>query len=113
MTPEYDIELEQGVDTERIFNCIDGLGNAMDFAGFTARMQIRRPTFSTDPIDELTTENGRLFFDDSKLVAAFPSNVTSGYPPGRSRYDIEVVSSTGRVLRILRGYFDVIPEVTR
>lgn len=94
MTPDYDIEIDQGTDTERIFNCVDGYGNAMDFSGYTARMQIRRSTYKTTPLDELTTENGRLFFDGA-------------------RYDIEIISSTGRVLRLLRGYFDVIQEVTR
>lgn len=28
MTPDYDIEIDQGTDTERIFNCVDGYGNA-------------------------------------------------------------------------------------
>lgn len=113
MTTDYDIEIDQGTDTERIFNCVDGYGNAMDFSGYTARMQIRRSTYKTTPLDELTTENGRLFFDGARLTAIFPSDVTSRYPPGRARYDIEIISSTGRVLRLLRGYFDVIPEVTR
>lgn len=113
MTPDYDIEIDQGTDTERIFNCVDGYGNAMDFSGYTARMQIRRSTYKTAPLDELTTENGRLCFDGARLTAIFPSYVTSRYPPGRARYDIELISSTGRVLRLLRGYFDVIPEVTR
>lgn len=83
MTPDYDIEIDQGTDTERIFNCVDGYGNAMDFSGYTARMQIRRSTYKTTPLDELTTENGRLFFDGARLTAIFPSDVTSRYPPGR------------------------------
>ena len=109
----YDIQVDQGVDTERTFNCVDGYGNAMDFSGYSARMQVRRSTYQKEPIDELTVENGRLFFEGARLTAIFPSDVTSRYPPGRSRYDIELVSNTGRVLRLLRGYFDVIPEVTR
>lgn len=69
MAQTYDIQVDQGVDTERTFNCVDGYGNAMDFSGYSARMQVRRSTYQKEPIDELTIENGRLFFEGARLTA--------------------------------------------
>lgn len=113
MAQTYDIQVDQGVDDERIFVCIDGSGAPMDFTGCQARMQVRRPTLTSKPIDELTTENGRLVFEASRIRASFPSDITERYPPGRSLYDLEVISAGGRVYRLLRGDFNVYPEVTR
>lgn len=70
MTPDYDIEIDQGTDTERIFNCVDGYGNAMDFSGYTARMQIRRSTYKTAPLNELKTGiDAAVKIDDAKTQA--------------------------------------------
>ncbi len=113
MTPVYDIEIDQGADTERAFVCLDGNGNPMDFSGFTARMQIRSAVWAGKVIDELSTENGRLAMSGSKIIAMFPHAVTSTYPGGRSVYDLEIISGTERVYRLLKGAFVVCPEVTQ
>lgn len=113
MTPIYDIAIDQGADTERIFVCLDGNGDPMDFDGYSARMQIRSSVWAGKVVDELSTDNGRLELSGSKIVASFPHDVTSAYPGGRSVYDLEIVSGGGRVYRMLKGSFVVSPEVSR
>lgn len=90
---------------------------AFDLTGYTARMQVRRTIDSTAFLLSLTTENGTLsinpvegetntiYIDVSASVTA--SVNTSGV------YDLEIISPTGTVSRILQGIFNLSPEVTR
>jgi len=90
---------------------------AFDLTGYTARMQVRRTIDSTAFLLSLTTENGALtinpvegetntiYIDVSASVTASVS--TSGV------YDLEIISPTGTVSRILQGIFNLSPEVTR
>ena len=41
-----------------------------------------------------------------------PSSVTTALTEGEGVYDMEVVSGTGQVFRILEGTYEISPEVT-
>lgn len=98
----------------------DPTGNTFepfDLTGYTARMQVRRTIDSANFLLNLSTENGSLtinpiegqtnaiYIDVSASVTASVS--TSGV------YDLEIISSTGTVTRVLQGVFNLSPEVTR
>lgn len=91
-----------------------------DLSGYSARMQVRRTIESTttmvsltDTIDpdgngitmqSLGIENAMKIYMTDELTATIS---TSGV------YDIEIINAIGEVSRILRGNFNLIPEVTR
>jgi hypothetical protein len=91
-----------------------------DLTGYTARMQVRKYIDSATKIAELTTENLSSF----RIILGNPTPTdgtitlfiraedtraitTSGF------YDIEIISPSNEVDRILQGEFVLSPEVTR
>jgi len=85
-----------------------------NFTGYTARMQVRRTVDSSTVIISLTTENGRITLGGAtgvielNITAADTATLTSS-----GIYDLEIISSTGVVDRILQGNFTLSQEVTR
>jgi hypothetical protein len=91
-----------------------------DLTGYTARMQVRKYIESATPVITLTTENNRLtlggaagtiqFFiraEDTRDMSTENNPFTSGF------YDLEIISPTNEVDRILQGTFTLTHEVTR
>ena len=83
-------------------------------------MQIRRTVDSATSMISLTTENGRITINPnivgntknneiSLLITAADTATltTSGV------YDLEIISSSGTVSKVVRGDVTLIPEVTR
>lgn len=126
----YNITIEQGSTFGRLISieqpdlATDPTGQTFEnfnLAGFTGRMQIRRTIDTTTPMISLTTENGRMTINPN--IAGTPSRnneisllitaadtatlTTSGV------YDLEIVSVSGVVSKIIRGDVTLIPEVTR
>lgn len=85
-----------------------------NFTGYTARMQVRRTVDSSTVIISLTTENGRITLGGAagiielNIAAADTATLTSS-----GVYDLEIISNTGVVDRILQGDFTLSQEVTR
>lgn len=113
MASVYDIELDQGSDAVIPFEMYDANDTPLDLSGYTARMQIRPSVGSATINDELTTENGRLVITGGTITATWPNAVTTAMRYGDSVYDIEIVSASGEVTRILEGAFILHQEVTR
>jgi len=90
---------------------------AVDLTGFKARMQIRKTANSSEILDSLTTENGRMSIyapTEGRLRFDISASQSSGYEFNSAMYDIEVVSSDNEtVYRILQGCVSAVPEVTR
>ena len=85
-----------------------------DFTGYTARMQVRRMVDSSTILISLTTENGRITLGgptgviELNISAADTSTLSNS-----GVYDLEIVSPTGFVSRVLQGNFALSQEVTR
>lgn len=87
----------------------------VSLAGFTARMHIRETVDAAAAVLELTTANSRIELDDTEntitlfIEAADTEDleITSGV------YDLELVSGTDVVTRLLEGNITVVGEVTR
>jgi len=87
----------------------------INLTGYTARLQIREKVTSTDSLYEATTEDGELTItgDEGEVYLEIPAATTTAWTWTKGVYDLEVISGTGKVLRIAEGNVKVSPEVTR
>jgi len=122
----YNITCEQGSTFERILELeqpdlvTDPTGQTyedFDLSGFTARMQVRRTIESASAMVTLTTENLGLEInptgDTVNLIRMFMSDAVTASITTSGVYDLEIISQEGFVSRVIRGSFNLIPEVTR
>ena len=88
-----------------------------DLSGYEARMQVRRTTESTAFLVELTTDNGGLIVnpngDETNLIRIYMSDAVTSSISNSGVYDLEIISGSGVVSRILQGTFTLSPQVTR
>lgn len=113
MASSYEICIDQGTDVTIPFELYDAEDKPLDLSGYKARMQVRQSAGSLTVIDELTTENGRLFISGGTITAKWPNDKTTALKAGRYVYDIEIVSAGDEVSRILEGDYVLRREVTR
>lgn len=114
----YNIICNQGATFQRSITWTDSARNPYDISNYSARMQVRSNTSSSTVILELTTGNGRISLGNTTATKGqvnllVGANVTTNLTPGLYVYDLELVSDTGVVDRILEGNFKVNAEVTR
>jgi len=91
-----------------------------DLTGYTARMQVRKYIDSATPIATLTTENistfriilGNADPDDGTINLFIRAEDTRAISTS-GVYDIEIISPSNEVDRILEGDFILSKEVTR
>ncbi|MDO5531436.1 hypothetical protein [Sutterella sp.] len=120
----FDLIVKQGSDAEVGFKvcCLpdpaaeDQTPEPLNLAGCSARMHVRTDFASADAVDELSTDNGRIFFDDDPSTGvvwmSFTAAATAAYPPRQLVYDLEITGSGGEVVPVLEGFIFVAPEVT-
>lgn len=111
----YDIYIEQGATYNQPLVWKDSSGTAVNVTGYTARMQIRKTVDATTIILTLTTENGRITVGGANglitlLVSAADTAALTSFC---GVYDLEVISPTGVVTRLLEGQVEISKEVTR
>ena len=85
----------------------------IDLTGYTARMAIKDKVGGT-VLHSLTTENGGLTINTitNTIFMSISSSDTASFGWKRGVYDLEMVSSTGEVTKILTGSVIVSKEVT-
>ena len=119
-----DLEIWQGKTYDMPFTfgraIKDETGNTVDtqvtnLAGYTARMQLRPSVESETVTIELTTENGRIVIEPAYgLVRIFlTAEETAALPVASYKYDLELITASGRVYGPLYGKVKVKAEVTR
>ena len=111
----YDFVIEQGATLSKTFVWKDSTGTIINLSGYTARMQIRQTVSASTILLDLSTLNGRIIITALTgqirlLVAAADTGAITWQ---RGKYDLELVSSTGVVTRLLYGEVEVSKEVTR
>lgn len=117
MAGQYAIACDQGATLRRVITWMTSGATpaVVDLTGFTARMQVREQVTSEDVVLELTTENDRIILGDTAgtitilVDAATMADITAG----SYRYDLELVSGSEEVTRLVEGKFSVKAEVTR
>jgi hypothetical protein len=122
---KYNIKIECGADWERIFTIKNATTLVpVDLTGCTVRMHVRQEAESTETLDILTTENGRIALVNRDnplggvvlggIKVMFPNAVTTAYTwTEPAVYQLELVYASGIVERRLHGSVTLSSEVTR
>jgi len=110
----YDILIEQGATFSQVITYKDN-GVAVNLTGYTARMQVRSTLESATTVVELTTANGRIALGGAAgtITLTISATDTAGLTSGRGVYDLELVSGSGIVTRLLQGVATISRNVTR
>ncbi len=109
----YDFTAGQGETFDRTVTWkIDD--TSVNITGYTARMQIRRRHSSTSTVASLTQASGLTLGGSAGTIQiVLSATATAALDAERYVYDLELVSGSGIVYRVLEGAFNVTPEVTR
>jgi hypothetical protein len=110
----YDISADQGSDFSTVITYSDDAGNPVNLTGATGRMQVRR--FAGSPAANITLTNGSgvaLGGVLGTITITISSAALSQVPAGAYVYDIEIVDTSQKVLKVISGNFIVGAEVTR
>lgn len=116
----YNIVCEQGTTFSRRFelqypDSVDPtIYYPFNFAGYTARMQVRRTLESATAMITLTTENGGIEIEaEEGAVTVLMTSTQTASIDSSGLYDIELIDSSGNVSRMVQGEFILSREVTR
>lgn len=86
----------------------------IDLSGYSSRLQVRQAYYSTEPLLSLASGSGITIDGLEGTIDIYISNSdTSDLPPGSHVYDLEIISPSSDVSRLIEGTFIVTPEVTR
>lgn len=87
----------------------------INLTGYTARMQIREDITSGTVLISLTTENGGITLGGvfGTITLLIMASVTAAIAWTTAVYDLEIISPSGIVTRLVEGRITVSPEVTR
>jgi Na+/serine symporter len=86
----------------------------VDLTGYSSRLQVREAYYSENPIISLVSGSGITISGSAGTIDILISaSVTSELPTGIHVYDLEIVSPSDIVDRLIEGTFNVTPEVTR
>jgi len=115
---DIDLEIYQGATFNRAWEIVEeGTTSPMDLSGYTARMQIRAKIKDTDPLLELTTENGGITIDatpeKTTITLYIPPDETEALTVSKGVYDLELVDLALDVYRLMQGEITIHKEVTR
>ena len=110
----YDILIEQGATYSQVITYKE-TGAAISLVGYTARMQVRATLESAEALIELTTGNGRIALGGAAgtITLTISATDTAALTAGRGVYDLELVSGSGIVTRLLQGVATISRNVTR
>ena len=110
----YDILIEQGATYSQVITYKEA-GVAINLTGYTARMQVRATLESASTVVELTTANSRIALGGAAgtITLTISATDTAALTAGRGVYDLELVSGSGIVTRLLQGVATISRNVTR
>lgn len=111
----YNIVATQGSAFERIILWKDPANKPIKLGGYRARLQIRPSVASETVVAEFTTENGHIELGatDGSITLTATSQQTAAIPADKYVYDLELISSSDYVYRLVQGNFAVKAQVTR
>jgi hypothetical protein len=112
LTPaEYEIVCFQGATLDKTFTATNN-GTAVNWTGYTAKMQVRRYA-DTAPVLTLATGSGiTALTNDGKVSIVATAAQTGAIKEGNYLYDLELTSGT-YVVRLVQGTFSVQAQVTQ
>jgi hypothetical protein len=110
----YNFKIEQGATFRRRLTVKDGAGVLLNFSGFTARMHIRPELESSTIYATLTTSNGGITLGGAAgTIDLYLSSTSTKAVLTDGLYDLELVSASNEITRVIKGKVWLDPEVTR
>ena len=121
---KHNLTIEQGTTFRHGFQQLDGpvskdpkapLPPPVNLSGYTARMQLRTSIDAPDVLLELTTENTRITIDalQGLITLAIAAPDTAAMTFTSAVYDLDIISPSGQVSRIVQGSVSLSRSVTR
>lgn len=111
MANVYDISIEQGSSFNLSLTARDSSGSPLNLSGYNARGGIKYGFGSTGYLLNLSPT-----IDPSVISGiihiSLSSSQTSSLPVTRAIYDVEVYAANDYTFKALRGYVDILPEIT-
>jgi len=112
-TGKYNIKARQG-STFTLNFTISTDGTPWNLTGYTAAMQVRTSTSSSNKTLSLTSSSGITLGGAAGTVAVTASAATmAAIPAGSYVYDFELTYPDGTVVALLEGKFTISAEVTK
>lgn len=111
---QLNLELPQGSTFDETITVTDKNGAVIDLTGYSARMKIRTPQYTSSPEVNWTSAGGEMIMGDDAGTITFDVSAatTAALDFKTARYDLEIESGSGKVTRILEGYITLSREVT-
>ena len=109
MATKANITIDQGTTFSTTISLTDDNGDPIDLTGYSGRSQMRKHYTSSNS-QSFTITLGEA---SGTVALGLTSSQTANLVPGRYVYDVEVVSGSNVVSRIIEGIVTVTPEVTR
>jgi len=110
MAIKANLVVDQGTTFVTTINLIDNNDAPIDLTTFTAQAQLRKHYTSSNStnisIDLSEGSNG-------VIILSMNANTTANLNFGRYVYDVEIVSPSGAITRVVEGIVTVTPNVTR
>lgn len=115
---KLNLSIEQGATWRYTLLAKQGLsasGPALNLTGYTARMQLRAQLPDVDDLVTLSTANGRITITPlmGRIELLLSADETAELAFEAAVYDLELMSPTGEVTRLVQGRVSLSPEVTR
>ncbi len=102
--------IDQGTTFSVTISVTDDTGSARDLAGYTGRAQLKRSYYTnSNTAFTVTIDNP----SEGEIVLSLSADQTTALKAGRYVYDLELVSNTNTVERVVEGIVTIFPEVTK
>lgn len=109
MAIKSNLVVDQGSTFTASIDLRNDVGGAYDLTGYSVFSQIRKSYYATTKVDFTCSHNGA----GGQIALSLTSTQTEAMTPGRYLYDVEIVSSSGEVSRVVEGIVTVTPGITR
>ena len=110
MAAVSNLAIDQGTTFSVTITVTDDTGSARNLTNYTARSQMRKSYYTT--ANTAFTAN-LLNPSDGTITLDLSATQTSALKAGRYVYDVELVSNTATVERIIEGIVTIYPEATK
>ena len=108
--------IEQGATFGQTLTLKDSSGTVVNLTGYaSAEMDLRENPDAADPIISLTTANNRIALGGSAgtVVLSITASDTANLTAQDGVFDLEIVSGTGVVSRLIEGTYSVRRNISR
>lgn len=111
---KIDLVIPKGTTYRKTFYWKDSTKTPIDLSSYTARLQAKKTYRSTSTILDLTTTNGGVIITalEGKIVLYISDTDTTAIAESDAVYDLELISGSGDVIRLMEGTVTFLPEVT-